>query len=750
MNLFFFAESKLVFERLEKDKGDIDATAEGLRNRNYQNIQEAQRVMQEQSQLRERLNLSDVLTQEDKQKWEEKLKRAKAEAISETEMKQLSQEFEKQQNEIKGMVDQYTNKIVTNKTEAFTPETAEEYIEWFAQQSYEKKVDAFKKIDSDIKERLALRKKLLTRFKKEEVYKMERTEMRDKVKVLEQMEKNEKDYTNLMKGNERYFHDPKAYLDQFKDQTLEEQSRWLRLFKTDYLKPRKAVVDVYEKLPSKYKNDSQFFSVGLREKQAYLDKLDMKIEQEYIKQINETDNEVMSQNSKRFAIVDFLRLRDISQKAMWLEQVPKSIKAEQKLAKEYKDSLSKFKDPATGKKLEFDQYSQREWEKLKYEEKEQLLRYMKAEAKLLEAFGKVLKQGLEDDAIGDKTYERYMHLYTGTNLNGRSQLTRNILSAMKVRRDLVEDFGKLDKSTQEKFSDFYNHGYKKRMQIFKEAQLFDSKQKAEEEAKNKEKEQEEKEDKKLKEKADIPKSLEQKDVQDIISEMHKEADAFEATEQYERAMDKHDSVLKLHPNNAYSLKKKKELQDSMETMDTLMDDEIEEAVQKEAMTSSMQEELDQIRLAQMILEDREEIVLQNHGVENLGKQKSHLSEDSFERNVHEKIYDQSGGKMILNEDGEIDEIEEVDLATLGIKNKADIKKYKDKFASLKENDNLANIRLVDERAGGRELNISEARRQLAKRKLEAARSISKKAKLSADSKDVRSAAEDLIEEELAT
>ncbi|MFC1600325.1 hypothetical protein ACFL3T_04825, partial [Patescibacteria group bacterium] len=343
MKSFFFAERKLIFERNpERHEDDVNTVSEGLRKQNYQNIQEAQRVMQEQSALREKLDLSEVLTDKDKSNWKTKLDRAKTQAISETEMKKLTQEFEQQQGEIKGMVDKYTNKVMENKIEAFTPDTADEYVQWFEKQTYDKKVNAFKKIDEDIKERLALRKKLLTRFDKKDVYKMERTEMKEKVKILEQIEKNIKDYTNLIKKDERLFHDADMYISEFEDQTLEEQARWLRAYEKEIKAPRKAIVDIYDKLPKKYQNDSKFFSVGLKEKQQFLEKLDGKIEQEYIAEVNKTDNEVMSQNSKRFAIVDFLRLSDIAQKAMWLEQLPKSIKAEKKLAKEYKDVQGKF------------------------------------------------------------------------------------------------------------------------------------------------------------------------------------------------------------------------------------------------------------------------------------------------------------------------------------------------------------------------------------------------------------------------
>lgn len=744
MKSFFFAERKLVFVKAKSLESGVNSTAKQMDSENLDNVNIKIKINEASGSLRNRLALSNVLNAEDNERWGKKIDSIEAQATSEEDIKKLTQEFEQEHTRIKGMVDQYTQKVMTNKIEAFTSDTATEYVDWFAQQSYEEKMKAFKVLDDDIKERLDLRKKLLTRFKKTDVYQMERTEMRDKVKTLEQMEKNDAKYESLMKSNERYFHNPKEYIKQFKDQTLDEQARWLSVFETEYRAPRKALVDIYDKLPKKYQNDSEFLSNGLKEKQEFLDKLDMKIEKEYIKEVNDTNSDVMSQNSKRFAIVDFLRLDDVGMKAMYLEQLPKSIKAEKKLAKEYKDLNKEFKDPNTNKTIELPQYSQKEWEKLKFEDKEKLLLQMKAEAKLIEAFARILKQGLEDKAISEKTYERYMKIFTDTDLNGRSQLSRNSLSAMKTRRDLVEDFEKLDKETQNKFKNFYKRGHKARLQMFKEAQLFDSKNKASQTEEELKKQEEEKKDAKLKKNANVPQSLEQKDVQTIVAEMQKEADGFEATQQLERALDKHQDVLKLHPKNQYSLKKQNEIKDEIEAMDTLMDDEIEEAVAREANTSSAKEELDQIRLAQMILDDQEEVVLRNHRSEKIGKQKSHLSQDTFTLDVHEKLYEQSEGKKGLDKDGKVEKVEQIDLGTLG---KSDIKKYQDKMKELKATENLSNLELVDE--NGRALSIKENRDRLSKRKRKEVISRAKRVKSSAKREDVINAAEKSLEEELA-
>jgi hypothetical protein len=727
MNKLFFAESKLISYRAKSAEriDDVDQAAEGIHDGTYRDTREAQRVMLEQSKLKSRLAESDIFSDEDKKQWAKRLEEAKQKAVSAEEMKDLAKEFEKQQGAIKGMVETYTQKVMSSREAAFTIDssrnldTAKDYVEWFAKQSYEEKVRALNTIDTDIAERQQLRRKLLERFDKKDVIKLRRSEMRDKVKELEQMEKNEGRYAEMMKGNERYFHDPNEYLNQFKDKTLEEQERWMTAFNEEYLKPRKALVEIYDRLPDKYKDDSKFLKVGRKEKIAFLEKLDVKLEQSYIKQVNEVKTEVMSQNSKRFAIVDFLRLKDVAAKAMWLEQLPKSIKAEEKFAKKYKEQKKELTItmPGSGEKVEISGYSEKEWNNLSFENKESLLKNMAAEIKLKQPFLKIINEAVKDGSVSKKTADRYLNLFAENNISGRSQLCRNILTSMKIRRDLVKDFEQFDEETKNKFKSFYERGHKARMQIYQEAKLFESKKKTQEEADTKEEE----------EKKETPKALESEQIEKIIEEFHKDADEFEAKEEYERCLDKHEDVLKLHPQNEYSLKKISEINKEIQTIDTIMDKDIQEAVAREAKTGSIQEELDRIALAEMLRKDREEVITYNRGVENLGKQTTHLSDDSFDRNVQRKIYETSGGKQMLDEEGRVTEIEDVDLKTLGKRDKSDIRYYRDRLRSLKNDDNLTNIRFVDQNSG-RELRIDEATKQLDKRKMAAAKAIAGRVK----------------------
>lgn len=736
-----FSESKFVYLRASRSPENQDRTdivAEGMRDGTYSDTREAQKVMLEQSKLRSRLSGSEIFTDEDKKQWEKRLQDAERQAISADDMKKMAQEFDKQQSDIKNAVTQYTDKVMSNKEDAFTIDTsrgldtAKDYVEWFAGQSFDKKMEALKEIDDDIRERKTLRKKLLGKLDKKEVTKLRRSEMQEKVKELEKMEANVKTYSNLISQNERLFHNPEQYIKEFEDLTLNEQQNWIQTFNEKILKPRLVLVQIYDKLPKDHRNDGEFFKAGMKEKQVWLEKLSAKIEQDYIKDVNETPTDIMSQNSKRFAIVDFLGLKTVYEKAMWLDQLSKSKKAEEKLTLEY--SQKRFNEV---RKL--DAYSERNWEKLRFEEKQELLKSMKVEAALMDTFGKILDEAAKDKVISQKTKGLYDKIYNEANLNGRKQITQNILFAMRTRRNLMDDFEKLSPETQKQFNEFYNLSHTKRLHMYNKAKKYENEQNADEP-------QEEKDKKKEKE---MPKSLEANDIQEIINELQGEADSFETEGELERALDKHQSVLKLHPDNKLSLKKQKELLLEIETLDSLTGDEIEDALQRESKSNYMSEELSNIELSQEILEDRENVVRHNLGIDNLGKQTSHLTDDSFDREVHKKVFEQSEGKQTLDENGKIQNVRKIDLSLIGVRNKGNVTQLRQDLKNLGTDENISDIQLVDD-AQGRDLSINEAKRKMAQRRHNAAKELAKRTEnvSSAAEADVINAAEDIVEDEI--
>ncbi len=752
MKKIFFVESKLTFLGDIDKPENVDLAANGTLDRTYEDTKEAQQVMQEQSKLKAKLADSNIFTDEDKRQWEKRLQEAERKTISTKEMQQLKQEFEQQQGQIKGMVEGYTDKVMSNKEAAFTIDqsrgldTAKEYIEWFAQQSHQEKQKALGLINTDISERVRLRKRLLEKMDKTEVVKLRRSEMKDKVKEIESMEKNEKTYENKINAHLRLFHNPTQYLKEFRDQTVEEQERWLRVFEAEIVKPRKELVDIYDKLPAKYKNDEKFLKVGLKEKRTFLEKLDAGNEQKYIKDVNSVKPEIMSQNSKRFAIVDFLNLSDVAQKAMWLEQLPKSIEAEEKLTKDYKKAKKNLylTNPETRKKVEIKGYNEKDWEKLKFEEKEQMLNQMNAELKLVKPFDKTIKEALKNKSISKKTASRYIELYTGITLAERSNLCRNILTSMKVRRELLEDFEKLNNETQKRYGSFYERGHKARLKIYREAILYESKNKKEDQ------ENSEKKDTEETEKTERPLALESDDIREIINELHEEADKLEAQGEYERCIDKHNYVLKLHPDNEYSLKKRKELKDDMETMDGLMDEDILTAVENQVQSEKAQEELKQIQISQKVLQDQEENILRNSGVQDKAKQTSHLSDGSFDKRVHQKVYEKSQGKQILDKNGELKAVRNIDLSGFGQENKAESRKLRQQIDATGANQNLSDIQFHDS-LSGRKLKTNEVKDQLDTRKTKLAKSIAKRINglKPEEAEQVLSAAAEYVEEELA-
>lgn len=746
---YLFCETRIVFlrakhsERGPESRDDAEIAAEGLDKGTYKDAREAQNVLLKQSALRRRLEGSDLFTDEDKAMWKKKLQDAEQRAISRSEMEKIEMEFARQQEEISGMVDNYSRKVIDNKEAAFTVDasrnldTAKGYIEWFSKQPYDEKLKLLKFIDDDIDERKELRRKLLKKLDKKEVIKMRRSEMKDKVKELEVVENNLSKYKQMLEKDKRIFHDINLYLEAFADLTPIEQENWMKRYEDDIAIPRRELVETHDSLPKEFQS-SKFLRMPSTEKKKYLEEVEAKIERIYINEVNKIPTKIWSDESKRFAIEDFRRLKDITTKAQWLEFLPKAKKAEENLMEQYSDD--KFK-----KVRKLEAYSKKKWEKCRFEDKERMLKSMEAEALLMDVFTDVLQKECKDKVISEKTEKRYMDMYKEMDLNGRRLAVRNILFAMKPRRDLLNDFEELSAETQKEFKDFYKRGHKARLEIFKKAKKHEEKLKA--------KEATDENDEEISEKAEekAPQSLEQSDIQEIIAELHHEADNYEEMGQLEKALVSHQSVLKLHPEDEYSKKKVEQLQMEIETLETLSDDTVLAAVEQETQTGGIKEELENIRLAGTILKDREKVIRKSLGKEDLGRQTVHLSEEKFDQEVHGNLYDISGGKKILNEHGQTEEVEEIDVDHLGTRPN-DTTQIKKDIRELGTEDNLSNIQLKDSNSG-RKLRLSEAEEQLDKRKERTTKEVAKRARQKgglkkAEEKEVLSAADELIDEEL--
>lgn len=701
-----FKETKLIFWSKSPESGPQNEAAEGaelMDNQVAKTTKEAHNILDKRDDLRSKIASSDLLTEDDKQAWNRKLENARGN-MSQSELSELQQEFSKQQNAIKGLVDTYTKKVMDNKEDAFAVDkardidTARDYLKWFEAQSYSEKQAALQALDAEIDERKNLRKRLLTKLDKKEVVKMRRSEMKDKLKELEAVENNSRRYKAMLQKDAKLFHDINLYIEAFEDLTPQEQEDWMRRYEEEIAKPRRELVEIHDKLPKKYQS-SNFLKMPSRKKKEYLDSTETKIEREYTSQINKIPTEIWSDESKRFAIDDFMRLNSLTQKAQWLEFLPSAIKAEEKLAKQ-------FKDPKFKAVREMPDYSKKNWERSKFEDKEKMLKSMEAEVALLDTFKGIMDKSVEDKVISEKTRDRYMDMYNDGNLSSRRMAVRSIMTALAPRRSLLKDFEKLNPETQNKFSDFYKRGHKARLEIYKKAKAHDAENALED----------------SQEELQEPESLEQNDVKQIVEKLQKQADANEKLGNLEKALGLHEAVIAIHSENQYSKDKIEQITMELNAVEAASDEDVLEAIDSNMKNDRVQREIRNIELAQQILEDQEQVVTRSHGNEDLSKQSAHLGSNEFDQAVNEELVKRTHGEKVIDRQGRAKNVEKIDVEFLGtVAN--DTNQIEKDLKNLSERDNLDNVQLVDSVKSKSET-TKEARKRLEKRKEGLAKKIS--------------------------
>lgn len=697
-----FTEQRLVFWAKRSPEGpskadDAAEVATMIKEERAANTKEGLNIRQEQSDLREKIASSDLLTEKDKEQWSKKLEDMHS-GMSTEAINQLKREFEQEQGSIKGMVDTYTKKVMDNKEEAFAIDasrdldTAKQYLQWFETQSYSEKEAALKAIDNEIKERKTLRQQLLKRLDKKDVIKMRRSEMKDKLKELEVVETNVAQYKRMLQKDAKLFHDVNVYIEAFEDLTPQEQEDWIRRYESEIAKPRRQLVETHESLPKQFQHKN-FLSLPSGEKKEYLESAEQAIEKQYVQQVKKIPTEIWSEQSKRFAIDDFMRLDSLAQKAQWLEFLPKAIKAEEQLVKEYNnkkfDAIKHMPD-----------YSKKQWERARFEEKKEMLTHMEAELALMKTFKEILSKACDEKVISKKTQERYMTMYTETDLSKRRMAVRTIMTALSPRRALLKDFEALDPETQKKYASFYKRGHKARLEVYKEARAYDLKYHGENKAEQEDREK--------------PESLEAEDVQEIVNTLQQQALTSEQAGNLEKALGLHEAVLSMHQGNTFSADKVKQLTLELNALEAASDDAVIHTIEQQLKNRDVQDEIEHLRLAQRILEDQETLVTRSHGSEQLTKQHAHLGDDTFESRVHEHLVTQTQGKQVLDKSGSAKNVERVDLEYVGV-GSDDPTKLQNAMQNKKTSDNLENIQLVDS-VTGKNVSMNEARKQLNRRK----------------------------------
>lgn len=739
-----FSETKLVFKLGSLDKDQLEDVTNLMDKKNLTST-EALRPLEESEKLRSKIKKTDIFAGKDLANWENKLNVANSN-LDEEGIKRLNREFDQQKFEIENMIGRYTQKVLTYKEKAFAVDkarnldTAQEFIDWFKEQSIEDKRIGLTSLDSEIQKRIEARDAILKHHPelKQEIMKLRQSEMQNKMEELNICDVNIEKYNVLLKKHAKYFSAKsiQEFQEDFEDKTPFEQEDYIRRFNKEILAPRMQLTQIFESLPKKYQN-LKFFEMSRHEKQDWLDNLETNISKDFEKQVKGISRDVWSDKAKKFSVSSFIQhAQDLATKAQWLDQLPTWIAAEKDLAKQYRKFPKEIKELA-GYKLNV-------WEKLSFEDKQDLLKSMDKETGMMKEFTKIIDKKTKDEVISDKTKDRYLKSFKDTDFTGREEALKNFETMIMPRKDLFEKFKELSKETQKQFAGFLKRGHRARLKIYQEALKFEEKLIAKKIEKG-EKVDEKSIDKKEKE-------TQSKENLTLITKLKTKAEQHEKSGNLERAIGVYESMIDINPTDKKIQDKIKELEKEIEEAEASKR-EIEAAISKEMAKKAMRDELENIELAQKLIEDREEVIRASAGNENLERQVGHMTGAStVEKKMNEHIIQKSKGEKMIGRQGRVKKVHQIDINKFGKqKNDGQRLKIKEEFEDLAKGKNLENITFVDENTG-KNVSMDAAKQNLRDRRKQAAKNMANRAfkNIKVDKSKSQATIKKSLEEEIMT
>jgi hypothetical protein len=742
-----FSETKLVFKKLDNfDPSQLEIAGNLMDEGKTKD--ESIRLNQESENLRSKIEKTDIFAGKDLANWRNKLNVVKNN-LDEDEIKRLNREFDQQKFEIEDMIGKYTQKVLTYKEKAFAVDkarnldTAQEFVDWFKDQSIEDKRIGLTSLDSEIHKRIEARNSILKHHPelKQEIMKLRQSEMQDKMEELNICDVNIEKYNTLLEKHSKYFNAKSIQLFQedFEDKTPFEQEDYIRKFNKEILAPRMQLTQIFESLPKKYQN-LKFFEMSRHEKQDWLNNLETNISKDFEKQVKGISRDVWSDKAKKFSVSSFIQhAQNLATKAQWLDQLPTWIEAEKDLAKQYRKFPKAIKE-LVGYKLNI-------WEKLSFEDKQDLLNSMDKETGMMKEFTKMIDKKTKDEVISGKTKERYLKSFKDTDFDGREEALKNFETMIMPRKDLFEKFKELSKETQKQFAGFLKRGHRARLKIYQEALKFEEKliaKKTENGEKNKE----------INKNSALNKENEtqSKEKLTLITKLKSKAEQYEKSGNLERAIGIYESMIDIK-------KADKEIQDKIKELEKEIKEaeaskrEIEAAISKEMAKKAMRDELENIKLAQKLIKDREEVIRASAGNENLERQVGHIAGAStIDKQINEHIIQKSKGEKMIGRQGRVKKVHQIDINKFGKqKNDGQKMKIKEEFEDLAKGKNLENITFVDENTG-KNVSMNAAKQNLRDRRKQAAKNMANRAfkNIKVDKSKSQATIKKSLEEEIMT
>lgn len=714
----FLAEHKLVFYARrpgpENTGEDFDSFADGVLNGEISDVEEARHIVKERDEVRNNLNGFNFFTKEDIDRWQKKLDAA---PLTKLETEKLKKELRTEQKHVKEMVGEYTNTVDRHIKSAFTEESAKEFKKAFSNQSSEQKRAWYEKLQEEIRKRETLRKELLEiypdisskneqRTLREQIYNWRRHEMTEKVIEFRERKKNTEEYTRKIQKDRVHFSDKsfEEFIAGFLElSTTEDQREWISKYEAEAKKRRELTAQFKEFSAQRQRSENKFWQLSRHEKVEHIEKLKMQLQSEFERSLNKySDKEVPLKIKTKYRI--YFASLNIKDKEYALSNIDRWLENDSHYELEY------AKIPDEIKNLQ--KYGREKWERTPFDDKEQMLRDMNYECKLLNEADNLLKTELKEKTITKKTMKIYRAKFLTMGIAEKLVSLHQFNDGMKRRRSDVEQFNKLSKKTRSKFSNFWKgEKYAERHTILLNALEFEASQKDPESVPE--------EPLKPEQEKNLPEGIKQQ-----IIALQSQANSLEAQGKIEQAIGVHKAVLLIDPKNTESTEKVKMLEAKICEEDELRDEKLfENLVTEIALSQPVAEERESMQITQQLIEDQEELenINQSPWIEH---QQNHL-DDEFAKNIDSAILSKTKGNKRIGRNGEIKKVETIDSEDLGREDGVERSHYKNLLRNKSSHNPLENIQIVDE--SGRKKTTRFAKEKLNERKKDLENTIKERA-----------------------
>ncbi len=462
------------------------------------------------------------------------------------------------------------------------------------------------------------------------------------IKNLEERVESTLEYGTLLDDPETKKHfsadSIKDFEKSFKEISNREQKDWIKVFKEQQLKPRQRLTEKYEQLNQKNKDSiPNFKELGRTDKEEALKRVEENID--YEEMVLKGDHSAFVSKDGKQAYINyfkdapkFIRKQRIRDTKEWMKGEAELFKAFEKL------------DPAIKK-------MHPNFIELKFDEKEKIVKKENAEGSTEKEFTQKLLNALKEGVIREEGFHSLKKAFNEQPESTRKEWVADFDKNIKDRVDLKNNFEKLPQEVQDKHQDFYNLSFADRLtryaiilQELSGAPANDIKV--------------------LKEKPEGMSTKEQ------IEGLLEKAAKLEADYKQEDALKIYKAVLIFDPNHAVALSKVNGTADSVETESNLDPNMINQVISRVKSGDTMKKKLT-MQTIEEGLQKLNQASTNINGQKDKAVQRDANLDNAKERELNAQLVAETGGEMIIGNDGTAEDVHFIDLKRSNLLQEAD-------------------------------------------------------------------------------